>query len=450
MIIPLDMIDKEIESAAFEALDAKSSDSNATGNGDNCLDSAMSMYFRDVSYFPVFSRKEEIETAERIEAARKKVLAAVLSNRFLLVEVVHLIAKLLGRQEVVEDLDEQSIEDIPSLLELEAPKEQELFSLLDKIWRDHTFNEETLRHVLDSFRRIKISDRQLEEIVLKFKSYADSLDPVEMENRNYVELRQDLESALQGVAELQVAKAQMTRANLRLVFNVARRYTGRGVQFMDLVQEGNMGLMRAVEKFDYRKGFKFSTYATWWIRQGMIRAIHDQARTIRIPVHMQDLMGKVSRASVELIDHLGRKPTPQEIAKRARLPLDKVRDALEINQRKFTVSLDEPIGEDEGAGLGNLIADEEVGSPEETVILENASKQTRISLDILEPREELILRKRFGIGEYDEHTLEEVSRELGITRERVRQLQNRALKRLKNYSRTRRLPLAELFEEKKN
>jgi len=449
VIIPSETIDR---SAAFEALDnERSVDYQAKGNGDEHLDNAMTMYFRDVSYFPTFSRKKEIETAKRIETARKKVVAAVLSDRSLLEEVVHLIDRLTGRLEPVEHLDEKSLEHIPSLLELEAPKEQEIFSLMDKEGRrNHDLDEETIEQVLNSFRRIKLTDRHLAEIVLRFKSSVDSMDPVQMENRSYATLKEDLEVALQAIAELEAAKAEMTRANLRLVFNIARRYTGRGVQFMDLVQEGNMGLMRAVEKFDYRKGFKFSTYATWWIRQGMIRAIHDQARTIRIPVHMQDLMSKVSRASVELLEHLGRKPTPQEIARRAKLPLDKVRDALEVNKRKYTVSLDEPLGEDEGSELGNLIADEEVGSPEESVILENMSTQTRISLNILEPREELILRKRFGIGEYDEHTLEEVSQELGITRERVRQLQNRALKRLKNYSRTRRLPLAELFEEKKN
>jgi RNA polymerase primary sigma factor len=165
---------------------------------------------------------------------------------------------------------------------------------------------------------------------------------------------------------------------------------------------------------------------------------------------MQDLMSKVSRTSVELLEHLGRKPTPQEIAKRARLPLNKVKDALEVNKRRYILSLDEPLGEGEGSELGNLMEDKEALSPEDTVILENLSKETRTSLDILDQRDKLILRKRFGIGEYSEHTLEQISQELGITRERVRQLQNRALKRLRNYSRTRRLPLEELFEEMKN
>jgi RNA polymerase primary sigma factor len=455
VIIPLERIDikildKESESAPFEPLDTEESSHEEAKEHDEYLDSAMTMYFRDVTYFPTFSRKEELETAKRIEAGRKKLIAVVFSNHLLLHEVVYFIDTLTGGSEPVERLDKESLTGTPSSAQLEAVKELNVFSLLHKIHRNHTLDEESVEQVLDACRRIKLSDRHLEEIVLRFKSYVDSIDQVEIQNRHYVKCKEDLELALQGVAELNTAKAEMTRANLRLVFNIAGRYTGRGVQFMDLVQEGNMGLMRAVEKFDYRKGFKFSTYAIWWIRQGMIRAIHDQARTIRIPVHMQDLMGKVSRVSVELVEHLGRKPTPKEIAKRARLPLDKVREALEVNKRKYTISLDEPVGADEGSELANLIADEQISSPEETVILENLSEQTQTSLEILEPREELILRKRFGIGEYNEHTLEQVSQELGITRERVRQLQNRALKRLRNYSRTKRLPLAELFEEKKN
>ncbi len=414
VIIPLEIIDTSvaIEASGAESLDEETKEEH--------LNDAMALYFRDASNFPTFNRKEELETAKRIEAGRKKVIRAVLSNSFLLDEVVHLIDKLGGGTEQVEQLDEEIL------------------------------NEKTIEHLLAALRRTKLNDRHLENIVQSFKFYIDSLDSEEIESSYFLKLTGILELALQGVAEIQAAKSEMIRGNLRLVFSVARRYTGRGLQFMDLIQEGNVGLMRAVDKFDYRRGFKFSTYAIWWIRQAIIRAIQDQAGTIRIPVHMQDLMGRVSRASVELREHLGRKPTPQEISRKARLPLDKVKNALEINKRRYTLSLDEPLGEDAGSELGNLIEDKEALSPEETVIVENLSKETRTSLDILDQREKLILRKRFGIGEYSEHTLEQISQELGITRERVRQLQNRALARLRNYSHTRNLPLAELFEEMKN
>jgi RNA polymerase primary sigma factor len=410
----LEIIDTSV---ALEASGAESLDDEAK---EEHLDDAMALYFRDASNFPTFSRKEELETAKRIEAGRKRVMRAVLSNSFLLEEVVRLIDELGGGTEQVEQLNKE---------------------ILD---------EKSIEHLLAALRRLKLHDRHLENIVQSFKFYIDSLDSAEIESSYFLKLTRDLELALQGVAEIQGAKAEMIRGNLRLVFSVARRYTGRGLQFMDLIQEGNVGLMRAVDKFDYRRGFKFSTYAIWWIRQAIIRAIQDQAGTIRIPVHMQDLMVKVSRASVELGEHLGRKPTPQEISRKARLPLDKVKNALEINKRRYTLSLDEPLGEDEGSELGSLIEDKEALSPEETVILENLSKETRTSLDILDQREKLILRKRFGIGECSEHTLEQISQELGITRERVRQLQNRALARLRNYSHTRNLPLAELFEEMKN
>jgi RNA polymerase primary sigma factor len=374
----------------------------------------------------------------------------VLSSPFLLDELARLIGKLGGGTEPVKHLAAEILHEIPHLLKLEWPKEGKLLSIKGESQGDHPADEKTIQQLLDTLRGMKLKDGHLEEIVMRFQSYLDSLDPEEIERPCYLKLEADLQLALQGIAELQAAKAEMIRGNLRLVFSIARRYTGRGLQLMDLIQEGNMGLMRAVEKFDHRKGFKFSTYATWWIRQGIIRAIQDQAGTIRVPIHMQDLMGRVSRASLELLEQLGRKPTPQEIAKRARLPLDKVRNALEVDKRKYTLSLNEPLGEDEGSELGNLIADEEVSSPEEAVILENLSKEILTSLDILDTREELILRKRFGIGEHSEHTLEQISRELGITRERVRQLQNRALKRLKNYSRSGRLSLSELFEETKN
>jgi RNA polymerase sigma factor (sigma-70 family) len=447
VIIPSEIIHR---SAALEPLDGESPEYEAKGNQGEHLDNATELYFRDASYFPTFGRKEEIETAKRIVAGRHKLIRAVLSSPFLLDEVARLIGKLGGGTGPVKHLDEEILHEITHLLKLKWTKEGKFLPVEGESQPDHPDDEETIQQLLDTLRGMKLKDGHLERITLSFQSYLDSLDPEEIERPYYLKLKADLQLALKGIAELQAAKAEMIRGNLRLVFSIARRYTGRGVQFMDLIQEGNMGLMRAVEKFDHRKGFKFSTYATWWIRQGIIRAIQDQAGTIRVPIHMQDLMGRVSRASLELLEQLGRKPTPQEIAKRARLPLDKVRNALEVDKRKYTLSLNEPLGEDEGSELGNLIADEEVSSPEEAVILENLSKEILTSLDILDTREELILRKRFGIGEHSEHTLEQISRELGITRERVRQLQNRALKRLKNYSRSGRLSLSELFEETKN
>jgi RNA polymerase sigma factor (sigma-70 family) len=447
VIIPLEIINR---SAGLKDFDAGKSAYEAEGNRDEHLDDAMALYFRDASYFPTFSRKVEIETAKRIEAGRKKVLRAVLSSSFLLDEMAHLIGKLGGGTGQGGHLDEEIFEEISDLLKLGGRKEGQLFPIEGRLQLDYPVDDKTIQRLLVILRRMKLKDHHLEKIVQRFKGYVDTLEPGKIESPYLLKIREDLKLALEGMTELQTAKAEMIRGNLRLVFSVARKYTGRGLHFMDLIQEGNMGLMRAVEKFEYRKGFKFSTYAIWWIRQGIIRAIQDQAGTIRIPVHMQDLMVKVSRASVELREHLGRKPTLQEIAKKAKLPLVKVESALEVNKRKYILSLDTPLGEDEGSELGNLIEDEETLSPEETVILENLSKETRTSLDILEPREKLILRKRFGLGEYSEHTLEQISQELGITRERVRQLQNRALERLRNYSHTRNLPLAELFEEMKN